>query len=120
MSFVTICKSLALTLLVAVLGSLFLLHPVLFPVPTCVLAMCVGHGPVRSLVLSVILFLVANPKYIMLYYVIWPSANKLVCMMVWPGLNKVKQKVPPTIKVWSYCKNGGGVVTLGMIFVFTE
>ena len=42
----------------------------------------VGHGPVRTLFLSLFLFLVPDPNYIMLY---WLSANLLVCMMVWPG-----------------------------------
>ena len=55
-------------LVVAMPGSLFVLHPI------C--SQCcdtdVGHGHVRTLFLSLILFLVRNPNYIMLY---WPSAN---------------------------------------------
>ena len=41
----------------------------------------VGHGPVGTLFLSLILFLVPDPNYILLC---WPGANSLVCMMLWP------------------------------------
>ena len=40
----------------------------------------VGYAPIRTLFLSLMLFLVPNPNCIVLY---WPSANYLVYMMVW-------------------------------------
>ena len=68
MFFVTTCKYLALMLVVAVPGYLF------YYTRFCSLCRCtdVGHGPVMTLFLSLILFLVPNPNYIMLH---WPSAN---------------------------------------------
>ena len=58
-------------------GSLFLLRPVLFLVPTLMLAMALS-----TLFLSLILFLVPTPIYLLSYYVIL-AQSQLTMQSTW-------------------------------------
>ena len=72
-------------LVAALLGSPFL-HRVMTPGFVPGAAADVGHGPVTTVFLCLILFVVVLNSITLCFSVpYWLSANEVVCMRVWPG-----------------------------------